>query len=77
MNVRLPELGEGIAKATVACWHFKIGDRIKQGDDLVEVATDKAIFNVASKEDGIVKEILVQEGEDIAVGETLAIVDKH
>ena len=36
-NIILPELGEGISKATVACWHFKVGQQVKAGDEILEV----------------------------------------
>ena len=53
--VTLPELGEGIEKATVACWHYKVGDRVTRDDDVVEVVTDKAVFNVVAGASGILR----------------------
>jgi pyruvate/2-oxoglutarate dehydrogenase complex dihydrolipoamide acyltransferase (E2) component len=73
--VILPELGEGITKATVACWHTKPGDCVSEGDDLVEVVTDKATFNVSAEKNGILKEILVPEGKEAAIGATLAVIE--
>ena len=70
--VTLPELGEGIEKATVACWHYKVGDRITQDDDVVEVVTDKAVFNVAAGVSGTLRGILVRDGQEVKIGETLA-----
>jgi len=74
-KVHLPELGDGIKKATVACWHFKVGDKVKIDDDVVEVVTDKASFNVASETEGVIKEILINEGQDADIGEPLAILE--
>jgi pyruvate/2-oxoglutarate dehydrogenase complex dihydrolipoamide acyltransferase (E2) component len=73
--VILPELGEGITKATVACWHNKPGDRVQEGDDLVELVTDKATFNVSAEKNGILKTILVPEGKEAAIGATLAVIE--
>ena len=73
--VTLPELGEGITKATVACWHVKQGDRIQEGDDLVELVTDKATFNVSAEKNGTLKEILVAEGQEAAIGAALAVIE--
>lgn len=73
-QVILPELGEGIETAMVAFWHCKVGDRVKRDDDLVEVVTDKATFNVSADSDGIVKEILVPEGEEARIGQALAVI---
>lgn len=69
--VTLPELGEGIEKATVACWHYKVGDRVTQDDDVVEVVTDKAVFNVAAGASGILRGILVRDGQEVRIGEVL------
>lgn len=71
----IPELGEGITKATVACWHTKQGEHIQKGDDLVELVTDKAVFNVAADQNGIIKEILIPEGKEAAIGSTLAYIE--
>jgi pyruvate/2-oxoglutarate dehydrogenase complex dihydrolipoamide acyltransferase (E2) component len=71
----IPELGEGITKATVACWHVKQGKSIQKGDDLVELVTDKAVFNVAADQNGVIKEILIPEGKEAAIGSTLAYIE--
>lgn len=69
--VTLPELGEGIEKATVACWHYKVGDRVNDDDDVVEVVTDKATFNIPAGASGTLREILVRDGQEVRVGEVL------
>ncbi len=74
-QLTLPELGEGIKKATVAFWHFKAGDRVAEGDDVVELVTDKATFNVASDVSGTLKQIVVPQGQDAAIGAALALID--
>lgn len=73
-QVTLPELGEGIEKATVACWHFKVGDKVLEGDDIVEVVTDKASFNIPAGQSGEIKQILIEEGKDAKIGEILAFI---
>lgn len=75
VKVYLPELGEGIEKATVSYWYFQEGQEVKEGDDLVEVATDKATFNVPAPATGVLAEILVQEGDSANLGEPLAVID--
>ncbi|MDD5005573.1 MAG: hypothetical protein PHS93_03610 [Candidatus Omnitrophica bacterium] len=74
-SVVLPELGEGIEKATVSYWHFEVGKEVKEGDELVEMATDKAVFNVPSPITGILQEKLVEEGKEVKVGEALAVIE--
>ena len=74
-KVILPELGEGIMKATVACWHYKIGDYVKEGEDIVELVTDKAVFNVSAESSGVIKEILFKEGQEAPIGSSLAVIE--
>ena len=73
----LPELGEGITKATVSFWFVKDGDRIKEKDDLVELTTDKATFNLPSPCSGIISEIIYYEGDSVEVGQTLAVINEE
>ena len=75
IEVKLPELGEEIEKAIISCLYFKVGDRINEGDDIVELATDKATFNVPATNSGVIKKILVKEGQEVKVGETLVLIE--
>lgn len=76
LEVVLPELGEGIEKATISYWYFQEGDKVKEGEDLVEMATDKATFNIPSPGSGILTEILFEEGEEVKVGEVMATIEE-
>lgn len=74
-ELKLPELTEGVNEAVVSFWHFKEGDSVKEGDEIVEMATDKAAFNVPCKISGVLKKIVAQEGDTVKVGEILAIIE--
>ncbi|MBU1006186.1 MAG: hypothetical protein KKH08_01170 [Candidatus Omnitrophica bacterium] len=74
-ELKLPELAEGVGEAIVSYWHFKEGDEIKEGDDIVEMATDKAAFNVPSKVTGVLKRIAAKEGDTVKVGGVLAVIE--
>jgi 2-oxoisovalerate dehydrogenase E2 component (dihydrolipoyl transacylase) len=74
-KVIFPELGEGISKAKVACWHIPVGGRIEKDDDLVELVTDKATFNVPAEVSGTVKEIYAQPGQEVTLGQVLAMIE--
>ncbi len=74
MEVTLPFLAEGVDEATVSYWKVDEGDRVEEGDDLVEMFTSKAVFSVPSPAAGVVEEILVREGEVVKVGQTLCIL---
>ena len=77
VRVILPELGEGIEKATVTYWYFQEGDHIKEGADLVEISTDKATFNLPAPVTGILIEVFYQEGDTVGVGEALAAIEEE
>ena len=74
-ELKLPELAEGVNEAVVSFWHFKEGDTVKEGDEVVEMATDKAAFNVPSKTAGTLKKIAANEGDTVKVGSTLAVIE--
>lgn len=74
-ELKLPELAEGINEAVVSFWHFKEGDAIKEGDEIVEMATDKAAFNVPCKFSGVLKKIVTKEGDTVKVGQVLALIE--
>jgi pyruvate/2-oxoglutarate dehydrogenase complex dihydrolipoamide acyltransferase (E2) component len=71
-KVVLPELGENITKATVSYWFFQVGQKVEEKQDLVELTTDKATFNLPSPSTGTLKQILIQEGDIANVGDVLA-----
>lgn len=74
-KVVLPELGEGIEKATVSYWLIEEGHQVKEGDEIVEMATEKAVFNVPSTASGILKRKLASEGDEVKVGDELAEIE--
>jgi pyruvate/2-oxoglutarate dehydrogenase complex dihydrolipoamide acyltransferase (E2) component len=74
-KIILPELGEGVKKATVACWHAKVGDQVTKGDEILEVVTDKATFNIEAPASGRLKSILVEDGKESPVGEVLGVIE--
>ena len=71
-QIKLTELGEGTEEAVVSFWHFSKGDRINKDDDLVELSTDKATFNVPASSSGVLKRICCAEGAAVKVGDVLA-----
>lgn len=75
-EVRLPELGEDVKEATVSFWHFEEGDKVQEGQDLVELTTDKATFNVPANASGTLSEVFFGEGDVVQSGEVLAIIEE-
>jgi pyruvate dehydrogenase E2 component (dihydrolipoamide acetyltransferase) len=77
MEVKLPDLGDDAGEsAKVTFWYFKEGDTIKEGEDLVEMMTDKATFNVPSPASGTLKEIRMAESADVDVGDILGMIEE-
>ncbi|MFT9096976.1 2-oxo acid dehydrogenase subunit E2 [Liquorilactobacillus sp.] len=68
---KLPDIGEGISEGTVAQWYVKVGDVLKEDDDLLEIENDKSVEEIPSPVAGTVKNILVDEGETAEVGQVL------
>ncbi|MBI36719.1 MAG: dehydrogenase [Alphaproteobacteria bacterium] len=75
MNIIMPQLGETVEEGTVSVWHKKIGDQVSAGENLFDVTTDKVEMEIPSMVDGQLVEILVNAGETVAVGTTLAIIN--
>ncbi len=75
VQIIVPDLGDGIDKVEVVLWHVIEGERTKKDDDLVEVVTDKASFNIPAPCDGILKKIVVPAGREAGIGEVLGEID--
>ncbi|MDN6490010.1 MAG: 2-oxoglutarate dehydrogenase, E2 component, dihydrolipoamide succinyltransferase [Yaniella sp.] len=73
-TITLPELGESVTEGTVTRWLKEVGDTIEVDEPIVEISTDKVDTEIPSPVAGTVLEILVQEAEDIEVGQGLAVV---
>lgn len=75
-NVLVPELGESVVEATVHEWLKNVGDYVNVGEALVTLETDKVDVEVGAEKNGVLKEIKVEAGTDVAVGDTLAVIDE-
>jgi 2-oxoglutarate dehydrogenase E2 component (dihydrolipoamide succinyltransferase) len=70
----MPQLGETVTEGTITKWHKQVGEVIAEDEVLFEVSTDKVDSEVPSPVSGTVTEILVQEGQTVAVGAKLAVI---
>ncbi len=75
MDVVMPQLGETVTEGTVVTWHRKSGDKVKADELLFDVETDKVAMEIPAPATGVLKEILVAEGETVAVGTRLAVIE--
>jgi len=74
-EVKLPEIAENIDEATVIKVLVKEGDNVEEEQSLIEIETEKAASDIPSPVDGTVKEIKVEEGKEIKVGEVILTID--
>jgi 2-oxoglutarate dehydrogenase E2 component (dihydrolipoamide succinyltransferase) len=75
-NIVVPELGESVVEARVARWLKKEGDRVEVGDPIVELETEKIDLEVNADRGGVLTSIKHGEGDDVKIGEVLAILDE-
>jgi 2-oxoisovalerate dehydrogenase E2 component (dihydrolipoyl transacylase) len=76
MTITMPQLGETVTEGTVAQWLKKPGDTIEKYEAFVEVSTDKVNAEVPSPVSGVLREIICKEGETVATGAPIAIIDE-
>ena len=75
-SVKLPPLGDDAPdEAEVSFWYVEEGEAVEEGQDMVEMVTDKAAFTVPAPVSGTVRTITAREGEKVKVGQVMAIVE--
>ncbi|MGH8566038.1 MAG: 2-oxoglutarate dehydrogenase complex dihydrolipoyllysine-residue succinyltransferase [Gammaproteobacteria bacterium] len=75
VEVKVPQLAESIADATLLAWRKRAGERVTRGEPLCDLETDKVTLEVSAPEDGVLKELRKQEGQTAVSHETLAVID--
>ncbi len=75
IEVKVPMLPESVADATVVNWHKQPGEAVKRDENLVDIETDKVILEVPAPSDGVLKEILKQDGTQVVANEVLAMLE--
>ena len=76
MDVIMPQLGETVVEGVVTKWYKKVGDVVKSDDTLFDVETDKVSTEIPAQANGVITEILVQEGVTAKVGTRLAVISE-
>ncbi len=77
IEVRVPNLPESVADATLIAWHKNPGERVQREENLVDLETDKVVLEVPAPQDGILGQILRNAGETVSSGETLAVIEEQ
>ena len=74
-EIKMPKLGESITEGTIISWTVKVGDTVEEDDVLFEVSTAKVSAEIPSPVEGKVKQLLFNEGDTVAVGTVVAILE--
>src|SRR5690348_3316299 len=72
---KLPDIGEGIAEAEIVAWHVKVGDTIKEDQQIADMMTDKATVEMESPVAGKVLELAGEVGDQVPIGSVLAVIE--
>jgi 2-oxoglutarate dehydrogenase E2 component (dihydrolipoamide succinyltransferase) len=76
IEVRVPQLPESVADATLVAWHKKPGEAVGRDENLVDLETDKVVLEVPAPSAGVIKEIKVENGATVTSGQVLAILEE-
>lgn len=75
LDIVIPQIGESITEVFISQWYAKLGDFVNEGDDLIEIDSDKASMPVPAPASGKLVELLVEEGDEVPVGAIVARID--
>src|SRR3954470_8221443 len=75
VEVKVPQLSESVAEATLLAWHKKAGEAVKRDENLVDVETDKVVLELPAPADGVLAKIVKGDGSTVVAGEAIATID--
>src|ERR1700750_525488 len=75
--VKMPKMSDTMTDGVLAKWHKKVGDKVKSGDVLAEIETDKATMDFESYQDGTLLYIGIEEGKSAPVDAVIAVLGKE
>ena len=75
VEVKVPQLSESVAEATLLAWHKKPGDAVARDENLIDVETDKVVLELPAPEAGVLAQIIKGDGGTVVSGEVIAIID--
>src|SRR3569833_3457456 len=75
-EIKVPQLPESVAEATMVAWHKQPGDTVSRDENLADLETDKVVLEVPAPLNGVIKEIRIQSGTTVTSGQVLAVIDE-
>ena len=76
IDIKVPQLPESVADATIATWHVKPGDKVSRDQNLVDIETDKVVLEVVAEADGVIGEIIADEGTTVTAEEVIGKIEE-
>ncbi|ALU90161.1 dihydrolipoamide succinyltransferase component of 2-oxoglutarate dehydrogenase complex protein [Herbaspirillum rubrisubalbicans M1] len=75
IEVKVPQLSESVAEATLLQWHKKVGEPVARDENLIDIETDKVVLELPSPDAGVITQIIKADGTTVVAGEVIAILD--
>jgi 2-oxoglutarate dehydrogenase E2 component (dihydrolipoamide succinyltransferase) len=75
VEVKVPQLPESVAEATLVTWHRKAGEAVKRDENLIDVETDKVVLELPAPADGVLVEVLQPDGATVLGQQVIAVID--
>lgn len=75
LAVKVPQLSESVSEATLISWHKNIGDAVVEGENLIDVETDKVVLELPASKSGVLTKIIKGNGEKVGSEELIAYID--
>ena len=75
IDVKVPQLSESVAEATLVTWHKKAGQAVARDENLIDIETDKVVLEMPAPADGVLTELIKQNGDTVVAGEVIARID--
>ena len=75
IEVKVPQLSESVSEATLITWHKKVGDAVSEGENLIDVETDKVVLELPASKSGVLTKIVKADGAKVLSEELIALID--
>ena len=75
IEVKVPQLSESVAEATLVSWHKKEGEAVARDENLIDIETDKVVLELPAPDSGVLVKIIKGNGESVASGDVIAQID--
>ncbi len=75
LEVKVPQLSESVAEATLLQWHKKVGEAVARDENLIDIETDKVVLELPAPDAGVITQIVKNDGATVVAGEVIAMID--